>query len=503
MKDKLGEGHTMEKVTRRSFIGTMGMMGALAGAGALAGTSSSSAQAEVVDYADMDLPWSGSAATLDGCPWSGTPENILKIGGSTMPLEELNHRRQQYVDAQTEYVCADGTVIPEVYVKVYALVNTYSTGCGNLPNDATFSHMMELLTEEQAQAFLDMPKGVWFRALDLYEKGGRTLEECEQVCEELRAVGYLPASERPNGTFYHQPALGGLGGYLMNDEQYAKSKEGNGNFSCLPMGDTYFHDFTNSGTPYYYPVPCDKSVVDTGEVLACDDVWALLKSHKNFAVAPCACRYFELVAQSDDYPTLEDFATGEYVDYTVNINDKDFLMETCLFTGEEAQYWVELGVARAIDREEAEWFLKRNVETGHVIEPYFAKDSACICSCVSDFCAGLGSWLGVYAEQDINEGANAFQQVSHYNLVVDLDSCIKCGACAARCPMYAIEMNGEDGAPQINGLCVRCGQCAYVCPQQARKLTLRPEEERLPMPETLSDDWNLKAAYRFERGFIY
>ena len=72
-------------------------------------------------------------------------------------------------------------------------------------------------------------------------------------------------------------------------------------------------------------------------------------------------------------------------------------------------------------------------------------------------------------------------------------------------PMGTITMDGEDGAPRVTeNMCMRCGQCAYVCPMEARKLSLRPEEELLlPLPETVADDWNAKAAFRFEQGFIF
>ena len=51
-------------------------------------------------------------------------------------------------------------------------------------------------------------------------------------------------------------------------------------------------------------------------------------------------------------------------------------------------------------------------------------------------------------------------------------------------------------------LCQRCGQCAYVCPQKARKLVKRPDDEIAPLPHLLEDDYNLKAAWRFEHNLI-
>ena len=62
----------------------------------------------------------------------------------------------------------------------------------------------------------------------------------------------------------------------------------------------------------------------------------------------------------------------------------------------------------------------------------------------------------------------------------------------------------ESGAPEIiaDYQCVRCGQCAYVCPQEARKLRALPAEDILEMPHQLEDDYNQKAAWRFENNLI-
>ena len=115
-------------------------------------------------------------------------------------------------------------------------------------------------------------------------------------------------------------------------------------------------------------------------------------------------------------------------------------------------------------------------------------------------------WRALGGKEDI-EGSKAFSQMTHYNLEVGFDSCLKCGTCAGRCPLTAITMdgeyNGETGYPQVTDLCLRCGQCAYVCPVEARKLVKRPDDEILELPYDVLDAVNQQTAYRFEHELIF
>lgn len=146
--------------------------------------------------------------------------------------------------------------------------------------------------------------------------------------------------------------------------------------------------------------------------------------------------------------------------------------------------------------------LQRSIDAGMVIQSAYTKNTEVICQCHGDCCDILSSYvvLGEALNNDIAGSFNAFGNLSHYNLVVDTDACVKCGACAERCPMFAITMDDEQG-PVVDGKCIKCGQCGTVCPVEARKLTVR--EDAAELPESMLDDYNLKSSYRLSHGMVH
>ena len=486
-------------VSRRGFFTGMGAM--MAGA-AIANLNRTAAHADELEEsgedaeeaADEAQETSQAVSTITG--WTGTPEEVLALGVSTMPLDDLNEYRQKYLDAQTDYVCEDGTVVPAIFVKVRALIHSYGSGCGNTPNDTTFVGIMGSFSEDDAQAYLDMPWGVEFTAYEMAEKTGRDVDECTEICERLGDEGYLCKYDNNRGRCYHQvPAFQGVYEY-----QFSKSVESAGTYVLGISGDDSALDTANTGTPTFYYVPVDKSVTSDGTIIPFDDLKEKIKSRNLVCICPCPCRYGALAATypADEIPSFEDFLSGEFEDYFSPICNQR--VETCIMTGDEAQHWIEQGWGREITGEQAAEYLQRNVDDGFMLESTFGKNTETICSCHIDSCGILAGWYAIGTADDI-AACDAYKQVSHYTLEVDPDKCIACGLCVDRCPMHIITINDEGWAePGVN--CFRCGQCAYVCPQGARQLVLRDESELAPLPQGMVEDMNVKAAYRFETGLI-
>ncbi len=67
------------------------------------------------------------------------------------------------------------------------------------------------------------------------------------------------------------------------------------------------------------------------------------------------------------------------------------------------------------------------------------------------------------------------------HVIVDEDSCTRCGICVKICPSGIIDSVDEDQLPQVQETnvshCLYCGHCEAFCPSQALTLDLRPDEK--------------------------
>lgn len=394
--------------------------------------------------------------------------------GERLTLEQVNAMRKELIDSKGDYTREDGSVVPAVYVKLRTLIDTIGAGIGSEVGDKSFDFVMDQFSEEEAQACLEMPRGVHFTAADFAVESGRDEEACLALCESLSSRGLLYRMRRGGVAFFSLiPQFHGI--YEYNWTNYTPEWLGLHN---AQMGADVKQQFYNSETMFYRTVPVEREVVADEEILRYDDYERIIRSHTKLAVATCQCRLTKQVLGAAD-------------------PDCDHPIETCLSTGEEAEFYIENGIGRQIDQEEALAIVRRSVEAGMVIQCCHSKEAEVICSCHGDCCAILGSYVALAPKA---EEFNVWPNVSHYTLHHDKDACIKCGACVEQCPLFTISM-GEDGYPTVGMNCVRCGQCGRVCPAGAR--TLSRKEDIPELPQTMLDDNNLKSEYRFRNGKIH
>lgn len=488
-------GATATAAAAAMGMGAMGMMG-MGPKVAMAGLDKSG-----MDPRGADKPWSGPGSELGD--WVGTPENIKALGGSTMPLTELNRRRKLYIDSfSDDYVCEDGTVIPAVYRKMTRLIGTYSYGIGNDETDASYMAAFHNITEEEAECFLDMPMGRHFTTYEFSAESGRDLEQCTRVCESLFEKAWLNRIVNDRGTLYsHVSFVQGL--FEYHDPDVAR-----GDTDILELGMMSGKDmesvaYDKDGSHFFGPAPVGPEAVKDGAIYPYDDLRKIWATKNKFSLSPCTCRFFrsKLGAGTivNDDPN---YGKGDYDISEAYYDTCGHRYETCLSCGEEAQFWIDHGVGREISRDEALAMIDQIVDEGFILQHIMSKEAETICACHIDCCNVIASWMALGGPEALGE-SDTFRNLLHYTIDYDAEKCIKCGACAERCPMDAITMDGEDGAPQVNMSCFACGQCTLVCPVDARTLIPRGEDTFSPLPQDIFSMNNMLAARRFEAGLIW
>ncbi|MEG0324642.1 MAG: 4Fe-4S binding protein, partial [Raoultibacter sp.] len=363
-------------------------------------------------------PQRSEAVDSAGASASETTGAATKADGEVMTLAEMNAFRKELIDSKSDYTCSDGVVIPAVYVKLRALIDTYGNGVGSELTDASFSEVMYHFSEEDAQAYLEMPMGTYFTAVDYSVESGRSEAECLAILEDLSSRGLLMRVRRGGVPYFHQLAEAhGIWEYCLLKESTAEYTT----IHSSQWGSDIIQQLYNADTPFYYAIPVNKEVVADEEILPYDDYEKIIARNSVFAVSNCQCRL--------SHETIGTKDAGNHP------------LETCLTTGEQAEFYIENGIGREIDREEALAILKRSVEAGMVLQSAWTKDTEVICSCHGDCCDILMSYVAL---GDDYASLNSSMNVSHYSLKYDKDSCQKCGSCADRCPLSAITI-GEDG----------------------------------------------------------
>lgn len=397
--------------------------------------------------------------------------------------EEVDEFINNEIIVTKDYIRADGSVVPAAYINMRNKINRNGIGIGSvIETDDHWDVWMHLATEEEAALYSEMPDYVEFTAADFALKSGRTEEECRDICEGLAEKGLLGRMRRGGNAYYRtQTQEYGIYETVIRDmdiftKEFLDAKDigdGKDKGTC----------FLDSGTSMYRSYPVDLSIV-RGEYTPFDDWRSMIDRYDTISVSPCVCRYKQMIQAGTDHLDCGHDVCG------------DGSIETCICTGEQAEFMIEIGAGRPITNDEAKAIIESAVDEGMIIETVFTRKAENICLCHSDCCLNVG------AVRRLN-GGPAIEAYSNFYLAHDEADCIGCGACVDRCPMHSISMDEETGLPIVDNACVRCGQCALVCPVGARGLVLKPEEDRPYIPQCLAEDNEIKARVRAAKGYLF
>lgn len=208
--------------------------------------------------------------------------------------------------------------------------------------------------------------------------------------------------------------------------------------------------------PQLRTVPVGASISTRQDVLLHEQAERLVNSRQRFGVAPCICRQKE---------SMHGAGCGKPE-------------ETCLVFNEAAEFYIQNGIGREIDRSKALAILKAADEHGLVLQPGNSEEVLNICCCCGD-CCGV---LQIAKRHPQPATVLSSPYVAH----LDLELCNDCYICTTRCQMEALEM-GDEGLLFHEHRCIGCGLCVTTCTTGALSLDRKPESEQPAVPKTFED----------------
>jgi Heterodisulfide reductase, subunit A and related polyferredoxins len=218
------------------------------------------------------------------------------------------------------------------------------------------------------------------------------------------------------------------------------------------LWEEYHHEalgasFAGHPTPLMRVVAVEKSITAQDRVHPYEEVKNFISDANYIALTKCACR--------------------------VSVANCDKPKEVCLIFGEMAEFLVERGFARQINKEEGMKVLDQAEEAGLVHTSNNSADRAnLICNCCPCCCTVLRGRTQL-------KHPHAFEP-SRFEAHVNADECTGCAICIdERCPMKAIEI--KDDVAVVNTLeCIGCGLCVTGCPIGAIELMERKQLPSIP-----------------------
>jgi len=229
----------------------------------------------------------------------------------------------------------------------------------------------------------------------------------------------------------------------------------------------FFEESNRLKTPQLRTIPIAAALPLEQKIMGYEIAREIVMEQEEILVAPCICRKErQIMGEGCNRP-----------------------QETCLVFGSGAQYYLENGLGRRIDHEEALCILEEAEKHGLVLQPSNAQKVVNICTCCGCCCQIL---------KNLKRLPNPAEHVaSNYYATVDQDLCTACGVCIERCQMDAIEL--EETAHIQRNRCIGCGLCVPTCPEDAVSLMAKPEGERCTPPTHFHETYKKIALERSAR----
>ena len=282
-------------------------------------------------------------------------------------------------------------------------------------------------------------------------KAGMSVSELEQVLDGMASRGTIVRTIKDDKKHYQSLILA-VGMYEMQvgrlTKEFAFDME-------QYLNEAFGKELLRSKTPQLRTIPVQQSIPGTRFVSTYDDLRQTVEdADGRIVVNECICR------------------KGK--DLMGEICSKTDLRESCFAFGDMADFVSELGMGRAVGRDEALDILGQAAEAGLVIQPANWQKPSFVCTCCGDCCGVLTTLKKLPRPAE-------YWATNHY-AEVNAETCTACEMCVDRCQMEALTLT--NGTATINlDLCIGCGNCVASCPDEA--IELRRRSQQLVPPETM------------------
>jgi Na+-translocating ferredoxin:NAD+ oxidoreductase subunit B len=301
--------------------------------------------------------------------------------------------------------------------------------------------LKKLFTESEAELAVllsPIPEEAW----QIADRNDISIEGLEEKLEIMSKKGLIFRIRRQGKTLFSTaPFMIGLYEYSVNkmDRELAE-------YCRQYYEEAYQDEMGASQVPGFKVIPITQKVDADLVLFPFEKLKAEVRAARKISVTDCVCRKeTRLLDHGCDYPR-----------------------ETCLSFGVAAEYYIENGMGREIDSEEAIRILEETDQAGLVHAGANTGHLSNICNCCPCCCASMKGMVtkGHQKEKYMN---------ALYEAVVETEACLACEECGLRCPVKAITV--DEAAVVNRDKCLGCGLCAGVCPSEAITLYLRPDRQ--------------------------
>ncbi len=344
----------------------------------------------------------------------------------------------------------------QIYRDLQRHLNRQAVGFPATKSGAEIRILKRFFSPEEARLALHLTykPATLDRIRELAEGSGIPRDRVGSMLDHMALNGAIEYVEREGTRHYWVlPLVVGMYEYQLNQ----LTPEFLSDFKDYTNDKAFGLAFLSTERPQMRTIPVKKSIEVEHDVATYDHIVEIINGAEGpFAIMECICR--KSMAMRGNPCT------------------KTERKETCMPLGVMARHAIDIGMGRAINRDEALEITRMNEADGLVFQPSNAQKADFICACCGCCCGMLRFQKSLAKPVDF--------WATNYSVAVDAEACTGCGVCVERCQVDAIAVDDGEGIALVNlDRCIGCGNCVVGCPKGALSLQ-RKEKETVPPRDT-------------------